>query len=65
MLDIKYDLKEAKSPILIEGRTGSILVNNKIIGHLGETNPETLNNWNLKLPVSILEINLDEITSLI
>lgn len=61
MLDIKYDLKESTAKNLVDGRTGEILVNNKPIGYIGEVHPETLQNWNIKMPVAIIEINLDEI----
>ncbi|HLF53586.1 MAG TPA: phenylalanine--tRNA ligase subunit beta [Candidatus Nanoarchaeia archaeon] len=61
MLDIKLELIEAKQEQLIEGRTGSIGVNNKRIGYIGEIHPETLQTWNIKMPISVLEISLDEI----
>lgn len=61
MLDIKLELIEAKQEQLIEGRTGSIVVNNKRIGYIGEIHPETLQTWNIKMPISVLEISLDEI----
>ncbi len=61
MLDINLELKEAKHEHLIESRTGEILAEGKKIGYLGEIHPETLQDWNIKLPVSILEISLEEI----
>ncbi len=35
--------------------------NEKIIGFLGEVHPKILRNWKIKMPVSIFEINLEEI----
>ena len=61
MIDIKYGLKESHQNSLIEGRTGSIILNDKAIGHLGEVHPDTLKTWNLKMPASIIEISLEEI----
>ena len=61
MIDIKYELKEAKHEHLIEGRTGTILIYNKPIGYIGEVHPEFLREWNIKMPLSIIEISLDEI----
>ena len=61
MLEVKVELKEAKHEYLIEGRTGTILINNKQAGYIGEVHPETLQTWNIKMPISILEISLDEI----
>lgn len=59
MLNLKYELREGKNGNLIEGRTGIIVVNEKIVGVIGEVHPETLRNWGIKLPVSVIEINLD------
>ncbi len=60
-LNIKYNLAEAQHANLIEGRTANIHINNKSIGYLGELHPSTLKANALRFPVSILEINLDEI----
>lgn len=43
----------------INGRSGSIMVNGKKAGYLGEVNPETLVKFDLKSPVIVAEINLD------
>jgi len=45
----------------IEGRTADILFENKIIGKLGEIHPKILNNWKIKMPVALFEIELKEI----
>ena len=63
-LNLSYSLKENSHIALIEGRTGSILLsnrNNKPIGYIGEVHPNTLHNWNLKMPLSVIELNLDEV----
>lgn len=61
MLNKKFEIKEISNKNLIEGRTGSILVNNKEIGSIGEVHPETLNNWGIKMPVALIEIDLTNI----
>ncbi|MBU0894732.1 MAG: phenylalanine--tRNA ligase subunit beta [Nanoarchaeota archaeon] len=63
MLDKKIELKEAKElpPHFIEGRTASITLNNKKIGFVGEISPKILKNWKLKMPVALLELNLEEV----
>ncbi len=61
MLGISYQLSEGKHRNLIEGRTGEIKFNNKSMGFIGEVNLETLRNWNIKMPISIIEISLKEI----
>lgn len=61
MLDSNYEIKESKQEYLIEGRTGSIIMNKKEIGFIGEVHPDTLKEWNLKMPLALIEINLQEI----
>lgn len=61
MINIKYELKEGKNNNFIEGRTGQILVNNKAIGCVGEIHPVALRNLGIKMPVSVIEIDLGEI----
>jgi len=63
-LKIKHQVKESTHQSLIEGRTAQISINNKIIGHIGEVKPETLKAWTIKMPLSILEISLTEIFSI-
>lgn len=65
MLNLPYQIKEAQRQGLIEGRTGAILINNKEVGYIGEIHPETLRTWNIKLPVAVLEISLEEIFGLL
>lgn len=64
MLGIKYEIKEAKHPHFIEGRTGEIMLNSKHAGYIGEIHPETIREWNIKMPISLIEISLDEIINL-
>jgi len=61
MLDLSYKVKETTQQGFIEGRTGSIVLHGKEIGHFGEVHPNTLKTWNLKMPLAILELNLDEV----
>lgn len=61
MLNLEYSIKDSSHPNMIDGRTGDIIVNNKSLGFIGEVHPEILDNWNIKQPVAILEINLEEI----
>src|SRR3989344_2483203 len=60
-LDIPYEIEELSYPWFIEGRAGEIIVNNKKIGMFGEINPEVLINWNLEMPASVLELNINEL----
>ncbi|MCF7910063.1 phenylalanine--tRNA ligase subunit beta [Candidatus Pacearchaeota archaeon] len=63
MLGLKFDVKEKeKNPdYLIDGRAGKILFEDKEIGTIGEVHPRILKNWKIKMPVSLIEIYLEEI----
>ncbi|MBU0929567.1 MAG: phenylalanine--tRNA ligase subunit beta, partial [Nanoarchaeota archaeon] len=64
-LDLKYFLKEKELSAFIPGRAGKIVVNNKEIGSIGEISPLTLTNFNLEIPVSAFELDLEELFKLI
>lgn len=58
MINKTYEIKDYESSALISGRTGSIFVDGKEVGVLGEVHPRVLKNLKIRMPVSILEINL-------
>lgn len=63
MLDINIKIMETdETPDhFIEGRVGKIIINDVTSGYIGEVHPKILKNWKIKMPVSLLEINLEEI----
>ena len=61
MLGLEYQFHESEIKELIHGRTGKIAFDGKEIGHIGEVHPDVLGEWHIKLPVSVLEIDLEEI----
>jgi phenylalanyl-tRNA synthetase beta chain len=58
-LGLKWQIKEAKHPSFLEGRTATVYVKGKCLGILGEMHPEVLNNFELENPTSAFEIDLD------
>ncbi|MDO8508644.1 MAG: phenylalanine--tRNA ligase subunit beta [Nanoarchaeota archaeon] len=64
LLGIKYSLKESSHSSLIEGRSALINANSNI-GYLGDIHPKILQDWNIKMPVAVLEISLSNIYELI
>ena len=60
-----YEVRTSDHENFISGRTGEIVVNGKTIGYLGEVHPETLEQYELKNPVAIIEVNLSSVSSLI
>ena len=61
MLGLEFKLEEARKKEFIEGRTGKILLGDKEVGIIGEIHPETLKFWKLKMPLVMLEINLENL----
>lgn len=60
-LSCTFTLKETTNKRCIEGRTASILFDDKEIGFFGELHPETLKDHGLKLPGVVLELSLDQL----
>lgn len=58
-LGIKFSIKPAEHPLFLKGRTGSIMINGKAIGVIGELSPATLSKWGIELPATALELNLN------
>lgn len=61
MLNKEYKIEETEHPCFIPGRVGKITVDNKEIGFLGEISPSVIDNWNLKMPTTALEIEIEGI----
>lgn len=65
MLGIKINVKEpsgVNAPNnFIEGRVIELKVNDSTIGYLGEIHPKILKNWKIKMPVALLEIDLEQV----
>lgn len=58
-LGISVAFKEHEEPYLIPGRAAGVYFNKLFIGVIGEIRPEVITNFNLKLPVSFFEVNLE------
>ncbi len=64
-LGLEASVEDRDNGTFIDGRSGSIFVNNKKIGFIGEVKPEVITNFHLDMPISGFEINLDELSKLI
>ncbi|MCW4026866.1 MAG: phenylalanine--tRNA ligase subunit beta, partial [Candidatus Bathyarchaeota archaeon] len=60
-LGICYQLKAVDHGSFIEGRAGTVLVDNNEVGFIGELHPQVLQNWNLENPAAAFEIDIDEL----
>lgn len=58
-LDHKYEVKESNDPRFIPGRQAYIMVNGKEAGILGEIHPQVLENWQIAVPCTAGEIDLE------
>ncbi|HEX5358452.1 MAG TPA: phenylalanine--tRNA ligase subunit beta, partial [Candidatus Nitrosotalea sp.] len=52
-----------KEPMFVDGRTGSIMVNGKKLGSLGEMDAKVADNFKLRTPVAGFEIKLTDLLS--
>ena len=61
MLNSDLQIKETENHPMhfIDGRVGKIIFDGKEIGFIGEIHPKILRNWRIKMPVALLELNLD------
>lgn len=62
MLNLEIKLEELEdSPIhFIKGRTAKIMLKDKEIGVIGEIHPKILKNWKIRMPIALLEIELED-----
>jgi phenylalanyl-tRNA synthetase beta chain len=61
MLAIKFELEAGEHSSTISGRTAVLSHKKQILGVIGEIHPSILKKWHLKLPVSVLQLDLDSI----
>jgi phenylalanyl-tRNA synthetase beta chain len=57
-MGFKHQLFESTHKSFIEGRVGTIFVQEKQVGIVGEINPLILEMWGLENPVTGFEVNL-------
>ena len=58
-LECKIEEPAATPQNYIEGRTARIIFEGKPIGILGEIHPSVLKDWHLKMPLAVMEIEID------
>eukprot|EP01128_Nolandella_sp_AFSM9_P010656 TRINITY_DN73_c9_g1_i1.p1 TRINITY_DN73_c9_g1~~TRINITY_DN73_c9_g1_i1.p1 ORF type:complete len:608 (+),score=184.57 TRINITY_DN73_c9_g1_i1:57-1826(+) len=60
-----YSLAETSNPTYFDKRCAEITVNGTVIGQFGVVHPEVLVNFELDYPVSLLQVNVEVLLSLI
>ncbi len=56
---VKLRFEEASNPSFLDGRVARILVNGEPVGWVGEIHPEVLENFEIEMPVTGFEIDLE------
>lgn len=60
-IDKQYSISHKEHNSFIEGRCGAIIVDGKEVGIIGEIHPQVLKNWEIIIPVSAFEIDLNSL----
>ena len=63
-LRLNMHLEQNTRPYLHPGRTGQIIINNEVVGEIGEVHPQVSDQFNLNAKVSIFELSVDKIFKL-
>ncbi|MEE8132645.1 MAG: phenylalanine--tRNA ligase subunit beta [Nitrososphaerales archaeon] len=61
LLNIDVETRTANNPMLTDGRSAEIIFNDKKVGIVGEVNQRIIDNFKLRVPVSVFEINISEV----
>ena len=63
MIDVSISFREPSEfpHYFIPGRVSEIIFDNNRIGFIGEIHPKIINNWKLRMPIALFEINLEKI----
>ncbi len=64
-LGLQLSITDSTHPSFIHGRTAAVKARGKSIGIMGEIHPEVLSNFELEMPVSLFEINIEALLSII
>jgi phenylalanyl-tRNA synthetase beta chain len=55
----EYEVEESSDPRFIPGRAASLLYKGRPVGVFGEVHPEVLENWNLTMPCTAGELDIE------
>jgi len=63
-IGVTVSIKEMDHPSFIRGRVGEVLINNISLGLIGEIHPKVLDLWTIQTPITLMEINLEKLFSI-
>jgi phenylalanyl-tRNA synthetase beta chain len=61
---LEWQIKEAKHQSFIDGRVGTVVVNGRNVGIVGEIHPKVLEAWKLENPAAAFELNIGKIVKM-
>ncbi len=61
VLGVAYSIKEVDNSSFINGRVAEVMVNKESVGFIGELSPEVLISHELKMPITVCELNLSKL----
>jgi phenylalanyl-tRNA synthetase beta chain len=61
LLDIEPETRMSSNAMLVDGKSADIIVKKKNVGIVGEVNQQVIDNFKLRVPVSVFELNLSRI----
>ncbi len=64
LLRIDYKLETSSSHYYLDGRSANILLDGKVVGHIGEIHPEILEIYGIELPTVGFELDLSSVPQL-
>jgi len=59
-----YQLEPVSHPSFIAGRLGKIVIGGRDLGLIGELHPQVLQNWQIAMPCTAFELDLDSLAGL-
>ena len=62
---LKLTASEYSHHSFIPGRIASIRIKGKSIGIMGEIHPYVLNNFDIEMPVALLELNIEQLLGIL
>ena len=61
LFNIYFETRSVSDPILVNGKSAEIILNNKSVGRIGEVNKETIDKFKIRVPISVFEINISDL----
>lgn len=61
LFNIHFETRSVSHPILVNGKSAEIILNNKSVGRIGEVNKETIDKFKMRVPISVFEFNISDL----